>query len=190
MEKLYDVWARRTPKWETKFQEPIIEEFTNYRYGSGASAERRAKVYGGGYEIFIIAFFIGLYSRQTRALNENPDKVTDFGQPIQYWGNVGDRGKRREYSKLREYMFAALIARTDIDFLALDKGEITLRKAVDILISKMEEYANYGFYVLNDVQEETPGYFFQNDAFFKVINRIVSPETTDTNEEIVPPPLD
>ena len=39
-------------------------------------------------------------------------------------------------------MFAALIARTNIDFIALDKGEITQRKVVDDLIKKMEEYAS------------------------------------------------
>lgn len=42
-------------------------------------------------------------------------------------------------------MFAALIARTDIDFIALDKGEMTARKAVDLLMDKMEGYANWGF---------------------------------------------
>lgn len=33
-------------------------------------------------------------------------------------------------------MFVALVARADIDFIALDKGEITVRKAVDILIQR------------------------------------------------------
>ena len=42
-------------------------------------------------------------------------------------------------------MFAALIARTDVDLIALDKGEIKPSKVVDQLIAKMEEYANFGF---------------------------------------------
>ncbi len=40
MEKLYDIWARRNPQWELRFKDPIIERFTNYKTGSGESAER------------------------------------------------------------------------------------------------------------------------------------------------------
>ena len=35
-------------------------------------------------------------------------------------------------------MYAAFITRTNIDFIALDKGDITPCKAVDMLIDKME----------------------------------------------------
>lgn len=62
-------------------------------------------------------------------------------------------------------MFAALIARTDIDFLALDKGEITNRKAVDMLIEKMEQYANFGFSFMAEKMEEDPNCFFKETAF-------------------------
>ena len=65
-------------------------------------------------------------------------------------------------------MFAALIARTDIDFIALDKGEITPRKVVDDLITKMEEYANFGFDFIQEKLEENPNYFFKETAFLRV----------------------
>ena len=62
-------------------------------------------------------------------------------------------------------MFAALIARTDIDFLALDKGELTSRKVVDQLMDKMEQYANFGFTYIAEKMEEDPNYFFKETAF-------------------------
>lgn len=62
-------------------------------------------------------------------------------------------------------MFAALIARTDIDFLALDKGELTSRKVVDKLMDKMEQYANFGFTYIAEKMEDDPNYFFKETAF-------------------------
>lgn len=53
-----------------------------------------------------------------------------------------------------EYMFAALIAPTDIDFIALDKGDISPSTVVDKLIHKMEEYANFGFDYIQQRMEE------------------------------------
>ena len=89
--------------------------------------EARGKIFGAGYEIFIIAFFIGLYHNRTKPLIEDRDKKKVFGQAIQYWGNIENRIGRTSYGNIRRYIFAALIARTDIDFIALDKGEITLK---------------------------------------------------------------
>ena len=62
-------------------------------------------------------------------------------------------------------MFAALIARSDIDFIALDKGDLSLRKAVDMLMQSMEEYANYGFHFIKEKGEDIPNYFYKEDAF-------------------------
>ena len=83
-----------------------------------------------------------------------------------YWGNVGQKAGRTDYGAIRDYMFAALIARTDIDFIALDKGELSLRKAVDKLIENMEGYANYGFQLIFDKLQREPDFFFQDGAFF------------------------
>lgn len=72
-------------------------------------------------------------------------KRKSYGQQIQYWGNQESRIGRTSYGKIREYIFAALVARTDIDLIALDKGEISVKKVVDQLMDKMEQYANFGF---------------------------------------------
>lgn len=91
-----------------------------------------------------------------------------FGQPIQYWGNLDSVKGRKAYPKLREYIFTALVARTDVDFVALEKGEITSRKAVDLLMQTMEEYANWGFHFMEDKLIDAPNHFFRETAFLEV----------------------
>ena len=61
---------------------------------------------------------------------------------------------RKAYPQLRNYMFMALLARTDIDYIALDKGELQVQRAVADLKKKMEEYANFGFDYIHEKLEE------------------------------------
>ena len=109
-----------------------------------------------------------MYFNQKRQLIEDTQKRKPFGQPIQYWGNIEQRGTRKSYPKLREYIFTALVARTDIDFIALEKGEMTSRKAVDMLMQTMEEYANWGFHFMEDKLTDDPNYFYRETAFLEV----------------------
>ena len=95
-------------------------------------------------------------------------KIKDFSWATQNWGNIEQRGGRKAYPKLREYIFTALVARTDIDFIALEKGEMTPRKAVDMLMQTMEEYANFGFHFMEDKLTDDPSYFFRETAFQEV----------------------
>ena len=165
METLYDIWSRRNPQWEKRYQESIMDVFTDYGRGTTSYQAARAKIFGAGYEVFIIAFFIGLYFDQTKPLVEDKAQIKTYGQPIQYWGNQENRLGRTSYGQIRDFMFAALVARTDIDLIALDKGETTVRKVVDQLISKMEQYANFGFSFMYEKMEEDPNYFFKETTF-------------------------
>ena len=61
MESLYDIWSKRNPQWEKRYQESIMDVFTDYGRGTTSYQHARAKIFGAGYEAFIIAFFIGLY---------------------------------------------------------------------------------------------------------------------------------
>jgi hypothetical protein len=76
-----------------------------------------------------------------------------------------------------------LIARTDIDFIALEKGEMTSRKAVDMLIQTMEEYANYGFHFIKEKGEDIPNYFYKEDAFLRIFLQFDASVTESTDEE-------
>ncbi|MBR1665841.1 MAG: glycoside hydrolase family 15 [Bacteroidaceae bacterium] len=183
MESLYELWGKRNPEWEKKYQESVIDIFTDYGKGVNKFQDARGKIYGAGYEIFILAFFIGLYFDQTKPLIEDKAKRKVFGQAIMYWGNIETRVGRSSYPKIREYMFAALIARTDIDYIALDKGEITPRKAVDLLIDKMEQYANFGFDFIHEKLEENPNYFFKDSAFLRVFLKFLNQDDEANIEE-------
>lgn len=168
-EKLYDLWAARDPYWEKRYEEDIIKNFCDYGRGATNLREDRAKTFGGGYEIFIVAFFIGLYFDQRRKLNEDNQKKKKFGHPIQFWGNIDSKVKdRKKYEVLREYIFIALVARTNIDFIALEKGEMRPRNAVDMLMQTMEEYANWGFHFMEDKLIDDPNYFFRETAFLEI----------------------
>lgn len=61
------------------------------------------------------------------------------------------------------------MARTVINHLALDKGEIEPSMVVDILIDKMEEYANYGFAHMHEQLENNPNCYFKGSAFLNEI---------------------
>lgn len=184
MEKLYDLWAKRNPEWERRFEESIFKTFADYGKGNTSLSDSRGKIFGAGYEMYIIAFFIGLYFNQTRKLVEDRDERKSCGQAIQYWGNIETRGIRQTYGAIREYMFAALIARTDIDLIALDKGDskVTVKKVVDALIDKMEEYANFGFYYIEEQMIENPDFFFKDKAFLRVFMQFM-PKVSDNADD-------
>ena len=182
-ERLYDLWANRNPQWEKRYEDSIIKNFCDYGRGATSLREDRGKVFGGGYEIFIVAFFIGLYFNQKRPLIEDTQKRKTFGQSIQYWGNLDSVKGRKAYPKLREYIFTALVARTDIDFIALEKGEMTPRKAVDMLMQTMEEYANFGFHFMEDKLTDDPSYFFRETAFLEVFLAFDATILENTDEE-------
>ncbi|MBO4574629.1 MAG: glycoside hydrolase family 15 [Bacteroidales bacterium] len=188
-EKLYDLWAARNPQWEKRYEDSIIKNFCDYGRGATSLREDRGKIFGGGYEIYIVAFFIGLYFNQKRKLIADSQKKKTFGQPIQYWGNLDSVKGRKAYPKLREYIFTALIARTDIDFIALEKGEITSRKAVDMLIQTMEQYANWGFHFMEDKLTDDPNYFYKETAFLEVFLAFDAP-SVNTSDDDEPDSLD
>lgn len=170
MESLFDAWGKRNPEWEKKYTDILMEPFTEYGKGTNQYSASRGKIYGAGYEMFIIGFFIGLYFDKTRKLPDDKAKRKHFGHPIMFWGSLDGKAKlgRTSYKKIQEYMFVALVAKTDINFIALDKGELPLKDAVDILMKKMEEYANYGFHYLEDMLDDDPNCLFKDSAFLKI----------------------
>jgi len=198
MESLFELWGKRNPEWEKRYQTTIMDVFTDYGKGVNQYQDIRGKIFGAGYEIYIIAFFIGLYFNQTKPLVEDKSKRKVLGQAIMYWGNVENRLGRNSYGKIRDFMFAALVAKTDIDLIALDKGEVSARNIVDDLITKMEQYANFGFDYIEEQLENDPNYFFKESAFLRVFTSFLTlekeskdlegnPSTTIDDE---PDPLD
>lgn len=180
MESLFEVWSTKNPEWDKKYEDLLIEPFTDYRRGTSQYSVSRGKIFGAGYEMFIISFFIGLYFDKTRKLPDDKSKRKFFGHTIKHWGSQEGRLGRTSYTKIQEYMFAALVAKTDIDFISLEKGEISVNDAANALKHKMEEYANYGFHYLEDMLEDDPNCLFKDSAFLKIFTSFIS---ENNNEE-------
>ena len=89
-ETLYDLWAKKNPDFETRF-EPLLRQYCDYGKGYNEYTESKAKILGAGYELYIVAFFIGLYADNPKPLNPDPIKRIVLGQPIMYWGNIENR---------------------------------------------------------------------------------------------------
>ena len=184
MESLFDAWGKKNPEWEKKYAELLMEPFTDYGRGTSQYTVSRGKIFGAGYEMYIIGFFIGLYFDKTRKLPDDRSKRKHFGHPIMFWGSQDGKSKlgRTSYKKIQDYMFAALVARTDIDFISLEKGETSVNDAANSLISKMEEYANYGFHYLKDMLENDPNSLFKDSAFLKIFTSFTSEDNKEEEE--------
>ena len=184
MESLFDAWGKKNPEWEKKYAELLMEPFTDYGRGTSQYTVSRGKIFGAGYEMFIIGFFIGLYFNKTKKLPDDKSKRKDFGHPIMFWGSQEGKLKlgRTSYKKIQEYMFAALIAKTDIDFISLEKGEVSVNDIANSLKKKMEEYANYGFHYLAEMLENDPNSLFKDSAFLKIFTSFISENNNDEEE--------
>lgn len=61
-----------------------------------------------------------------------------------------------------------MIAKTDINLIALEKGEIEASDMVSTLIDAMNEYANYGFYYLAEKLKDNPNSLYRNSGFLDI----------------------
>ena len=187
---LYELWGRKTPSYEKHYETEVIKLLTDFGKGTNETSDAKGKILGAGYEVLIMAFFIGLYSDIKRPIDEYTD-IKDLGQPLQYWGNVDSKKGRKAYPRLREYIFIALVANTpDIDWLELDKGKWTPSETVSLLMDTMEQYINYGLSVILDKLEADDTYFVNQDAFLNLFQELTSKQVVDNTSDDVPESLD
>lgn len=66
-------------------------------------------------------------------------------------------------------MFIELLAKTDLDLVALEKGELDEDDAVKALIKTMESYTNGGLILIREKLEGNPNYFLQPTSFLNMI---------------------
>jgi len=71
-----------------------------------------------------------------------------------------------------------------LDLIALEKGSVTDSQAVDMLKDTMEQYANYGFYAIEEKMKEYPNYFYKNTGFLDMILNLLVPLSNSSNVEI------
>lgn len=180
-EPIFDIWGRRTPRFEKKYEQSVLRVISDYGIGASENTEAKGKILGAGYEAYIMAFFIGLYSEKKLPLSDDSDDLKVLGQPLDKWGNLDSKKFRKAYPKLRGYIFDALVAKTDIDWISLDKGTSKASAVVTKLISTMEEYANYGFSVMEEKIKDDKSYFFSQRAFLDLFMQLT--EKKPSNDE-------
>jgi hypothetical protein len=152
--------------YEEQFFEPIVQELSQYHGGSTDGRVGKGKVFNTGYEVYIYAFFLGLYFGERRPLS---GEKRWFRMEMGSWGRKKKEEGRKSYTILQKYIFAALVAKTEVDLLALDKGEISSKEVCDMLMQTLCEYANSGFYLMQDQMKRDPEGFFSNDGLLKFI---------------------
>ena len=155
---LYDEWKKSSAlRYESAFHAPIVEAFCQWHSGTDKGRNDKGRIFNAGYEAFIYAFFVGLYRNERRPLS---GQTRSFSMEVFRLGDVNDRNTgRKKYTEIQQYIFAALIAKTDLDLVEYDRGNITSEEAVNQLMTTMNEIANAGFYAINDKMKQQEDFF-------------------------------
>lgn len=170
MKSLFDKWKTRIPK----YNEAHKDLFNSLSQKFGAEGEKKinlGKHFSTNYELYIFAFFFGLYNNEFAPLNDG-ERKTDFSHHIQHWGSKTTVSTRKDFTNLQENIFISLIAKTDIDLVALEKGELDEDDAVKMLIKTMESYANGGLILIREKLVDNPNYFFQPTSFLDLVLQV------------------
>ena len=167
MKNLFDKWRSRIPKYSVVHK----DLFTSLSQKFGAEGEKKVylgKHFSTNYELYIYAFFLGLYNDEFAPIPDGEKKI-DFSHHIQYWGSKTTVSIRKDFTNLQENIFIALVARTDLNLVALEKGEMNEDDAIKLLITTMESYTNGGLILIKEKLEENPDFFLQPTSFLSMI---------------------
>lgn len=178
MNNLFDKWKTRIPK----YSEVHKDLFNALSQKFGAEGEKKinlGKHFSTNYELYMYAFFLGLYNNEYVPIPDK-EKKTDFSHHIQHWGSKTTISTRNDFTNLQENIFIAVVAKADIDFIALEKGEIKEDDVVKSLIQTMESYTNGGLILIREKIEENPNYFLQSTSF---LNMILDSKLEQTKKE-------
>lgn len=168
MKNLFEKWKTKEPEFNIVFRDLLFDKLTRKGGGSEQSREDRGKQFANNYELYIYAFFLGLYNNEFQPIGTGDQKVS-FRYQISLWGSKGNRFDRKDFTNIQENIFIALLSKTDIDLVALEKGELDEDDAVKSLIKTMESYTNGGLILIKEKLEENPNYFLQPTSFLNMI---------------------
>jgi hypothetical protein len=168
MDNLFDKWKTKIPKYSEEFRETLFDSLSKKFGGSEKTKVDFGKHFSNNYELYMYAFFLGLYNDEFVPIAESSKKV-DFSHAIQYWGSKGTRLDRKDFTILQEFLFTALVAKTNLDLIALEKGDISEDDIVKELIQTMESYTNGGLNLIQEKLEENSNYFLQPTSFLNMI---------------------
>lgn len=167
MDTLFETWLNREDSYfEEQYYEPVVEELCQFRGGSTDTRMSKGKIFNAGYEVFIYAFFLGLYCDERTPLKGSTRK---FRMAMSSWGRKSTEIGRESYTILQRYIFIALVAKSDIDLIALDKGDLVVDDVCKVLMTTLNEYANTGFKIMANEIKKNPTCFFENDGLLKFL---------------------
>ena len=167
MNNLFEKWKTKIPK----YSEVHKDLFASLSQKFGVEGEKKinlGKHFSINYELYTYAFFLGLYNNEFSPIPDN-EKKTDFSHHIQHWGSKTTISSRKDFTNLQENIFIALVAKTDLDLIDLEKGELDEDKAVKLILKTMESYTNGGLILIKEKLEENPNYFLQPTSFLNLI---------------------
>nr|WP_320057716.1 hypothetical protein [uncultured Bacteroides sp.] len=76
-----------------------------------------------------------------------------------------------------------VLRRGNKSFIAHKTNETTVTWTVDILITTMEEYANFGFDFIEDKMMDNQEFFFKNSAFLDIFLSFTAEKNEVTEDE-------
>jgi hypothetical protein len=166
MHDLKKEWAKKVPKYSLKFK-PLFEKLSQKYGAEGEKKNSRGKYFSNNYELYIYAFFLGLYKGKKIPLLEDEEKE-DFSHPIDRWGSKSTNS-RKDFTELQDYMFMAVVAETEFDFHRMEIGKDTSASVTKKLITTFESYANGGLHLISESYEDSSNFFLKPTAFLDFI---------------------
>lgn len=167
MDSLFDHWKTKIPKYSVEFKDTLFKSLSEKYGAEGDKKISLGKHFSTNYELYTYAFFLGLYSDEFSPIPEGDRKV-DFSHHIQYWGSKSSH-LRKDFTILQKYIFSALVAKTELDLIALEKGELSIDEAVKKLIFTMESYTHGGLTLIKEKLEDNSSYFLNPTAFLDMM---------------------
>jgi len=169
MDELFDRWASQAPKYD-KIYEALFVKLARKGSGTEEGKEDAGKIFSNNYELYIYAFFLGLYGNFRMPIEG--EKI-DFSHEIKHWGKKGKQYDRKDYTVLQHYIFMALVAKTDLDFIALENAEENeIKKGARQLREEFAEYTNAGLLMLQEQYETDKIVFNEKRWFLKKVQQV------------------
>jgi hypothetical protein len=165
MESLFDLWREKIPNYGENFK-PLFELIA-LKGSQGGNRVGLGKHFETNYELYTYAFFLGLNKNEFTPIQEKTKKV-NFSHHIKFWGNKSS-GARKDFSSIQKYMFAAVVAKTEIEFIKLEKGELGQDEIVKKLMYTFEAYTNGGLTLIQEEMNENPNRFLQSTVFMNML---------------------
>lgn len=169
MDSLFRKWSSRIPDYSIKFKD-LFDSLSTKFGKEGDSKISLGRHFSTNYELYIYAFFLGLYENECVPLEEDEKRV-NFSYSIQNWGGKQNKPDRKKFTDLQKYIFAALVAKTDFDFLALEKGEVTENAVIRKLMTTFESFTNGGLIAIKETHEDNAAFFARPEAFLNMISQ-------------------